>query len=47
MPMTWESKTISRDPGWLGPAITPGEMLLVESPKPLGRQTAGNLSESP
>jgi addiction module HigA family antidote len=34
------SKTITRDPSWLGPAISPGEMLLEEFLKPLGvRQT--------
>ena len=30
------SRTITRDPGWLGPAIPPGEMLLEEFLKPLG-----------
>ncbi len=30
------SKTITRAPGWLGPAIPPGEMLLEEFPKPMG-----------
>jgi antitoxin HigA-1 len=30
------SRTITRDPGWLGPAIAPGEMLLEEFLKPLG-----------
>src|SRR5436309_10024300 len=30
------SKTITRDPGWLGPAIPPGEILLEEYLKPLG-----------
>ena len=30
------SKTITRDPGWLGPAIHPGEILLEEFLKPLG-----------
>ena len=30
------SKTITRDPSWLGPAIPPGEMLLEESLKPFG-----------
>jgi len=30
------SKTITREPDWLGPAIPPGEMLLGEFLKPLG-----------
>ncbi len=30
------SRTITRDPAWLGPAIPPGEMLLEEFLKPLG-----------
>src|SRR5713226_8201600 len=30
------SKTITRDPNWLGPAITPGEILLEEFLKPMG-----------
>jgi addiction module HigA family antidote len=30
------SKTITRDPHWLGPAIAPGEMLLEEFLKPMG-----------
>ena len=30
------SKTITRDPSWLGPAIPPGELLLEEYLKPLG-----------
>jgi antitoxin HigA-1 len=30
------SKTITRDPNWLGPAIPPGEILLEEFLKPLG-----------
>ena len=29
-------KTIIRDPHWLGPAVSPGEMLLEEFLKPLG-----------
>ncbi len=29
------SKTITRDPNWLGPAIPPGEILLEEFLKPL------------
>lgn len=36
MPMKFESKTITRDPNWLGPAIPPGEMLLEEFLKPMG-----------
>ena len=31
-----ESRTITRNPDWLGPAIPPGEMLLEEYLKPLG-----------
>ena len=30
------SKNITREPGWLGPAIPPGEILLEEYLKPLG-----------
>ncbi len=30
------SKTIIRDPNWLGPAIPPGEILLEEFLKPMG-----------
>ena len=30
------SRTITRDPEWLGPAIPPGEMLLEEFLEPLG-----------
>jgi antitoxin HigA-1 len=30
------SKTITRDPDWLGPAVAPGEMLLEEFLKPMG-----------
>jgi antitoxin HigA-1 len=36
MPMKSASKTITRDPHWLGPAISPGELLLEEYLKPLG-----------
>ena len=40
MPTRSESKTITRDANWPGPAIPPGEMLLEEFLKPLGlRQT--------
>lgn len=30
------SKTITRDPNWLGPAIPPGEILLEDYLKPMG-----------
>ena len=30
------SKTITRDPVWLGPAVQPGEILLEEFLRPLG-----------
>ena len=36
MPTKSASKTITRQPGWLGPAIAPGEILLEEYLKPLG-----------
>ena len=36
MPTKSASKTITRDPSWLGPAIAPGEMLLEEFLKPMG-----------
>jgi addiction module HigA family antidote len=36
MPTKSASKTITRDPEWLGPAIPPGEILLEEYLKPLG-----------
>lgn len=36
MPSKSRSKTITRDPNWLGPAIPPGEILLEEFLKPLG-----------
>lgn len=36
MPTKSASKTITRDPNWLGPAISPGEILLEEYLKPLG-----------
>lgn len=35
MPTKSRSKTITRDPNWLGPAIPPGEILLEEFLKPL------------
>ena len=36
MPAKSRSKTITRDPSWLGPAIPPGEILLEEYLTPLG-----------
>ena len=36
MPTKSGSRTITRDPNWLGPAIPPGEMLLEEFLKPQG-----------
>ena len=36
MPTKSASRTITRDPDWLGPAIPPGEILLEEYLKPLG-----------
>ena len=40
MPTKSELKTITRDRNWMGPAISPGEMLLREFLEPLGlRQT--------
>ncbi len=36
MPTKSVSKTITRDPNWLGPTIPPGEMLLEEFLNPLG-----------
>ena len=36
MPIKSASKTITRDPSWLGPAIPPGEILLEEFLKPMG-----------
>ena len=36
MPAKSRSKIITRDPGWPGPAISPGEMLLEEFLEPLG-----------
>jgi addiction module HigA family antidote len=36
MPTKSASKTITRDPNWLGPAIPPGELLLEEYLRPLG-----------
>jgi antitoxin HigA-1 len=36
MPTKSVSKTIARQPDWLGPAVAPGEILLEEYLKPLG-----------
>lgn len=36
MPMKSSSRTITRDPSWLGPSISPGEILREEFLKPLG-----------
>jgi antitoxin HigA-1 len=36
MPTKSASKTITRDPNWLGPAVAPGEVLLEEFLKPMG-----------
>jgi antitoxin HigA-1 len=36
MPTKSASKTIIRNPAWLGPVIAPGEILLEEYLKPLG-----------
>jgi len=36
MPTKSASKTITRKPSWIGPAIPPGEILLEEYLKPLG-----------
>jgi addiction module HigA family antidote len=36
MPTKSASKTITRRPNWLGPAIPPGEILLEEYLKPMG-----------
>jgi addiction module HigA family antidote len=35
MPTKSASKTITRDPNWLGPTISPGEILLEEFLKPM------------
>jgi addiction module HigA family antidote len=35
MPSKSQSRTITRDPNWLGPAIAPGEILLEEFLKPM------------
>ena len=35
MPSKSRSRTITRDPNWLGPAMAPGEILLEEFLKPL------------
>jgi addiction module HigA family antidote len=36
MPTKSASKTVTRDPNWLGPAIPPGEILLEEFLTPMG-----------
>jgi addiction module HigA family antidote len=36
MPLKSSSRTITRDANWLGPSISPGEILLEEFLKPLG-----------
>jgi addiction module HigA family antidote len=36
MPTKSGSKTITRNPNWIGPTIPPGEILLEEYLKPLG-----------
>jgi addiction module HigA family antidote len=36
MPMKSSSRTITRDRGWLGPSISPGEILREEFLKPMG-----------
>ena len=41
MPSKSRSKTITRDPNWLGPAISPGEILLEDFLKPLDLGQAG------
>ena len=41
MPTKSASKIITREPGWLGPAIHPGEMLLEEFLKPMGLAQTG------
>ena len=40
MPSRSASKTITRNPAWPGPAISPGEMLREDFLKPLGLQQA-------
>jgi len=35
MPSKSRSKTITRDPSWLGPAVPPGDILLEEFLKPM------------
>ena len=40
MPAKSESKVITRDPSWAGPAVAPGEMLLHEFLEPLGHRQA-------
>ncbi len=36
MPLKSSSRTITRDPNWMGPSIPPGEIVLEEFLKPLG-----------
>lgn len=36
MPTKSASKTITREPSWLGPAVAPGDMLLEEFLTPMG-----------
>ena len=47
MPSKSRSKTITRDPNWLGPAIPPGEILLEEflKPRQLGQVEAARQLE--
>lgn len=40
MPTKSASRIITRDPGWIGPAIPPGEILLEEFLKPMGLRQA-------
>ena len=40
MPAKSESRILTREPDWPGPAIPPGEMLLEEFLKPLGLRQA-------
>ncbi len=45
MPTKSAARTITRDPGLLGPAIHPGEMLLEEFLRPLGLTQVDAASE--
>ena len=40
MPAKSESRILTREPDWSGPAIPPGEMLIEEFLKPLGLRQA-------